>query len=372
MSFVANVLKVMIASPGDVQQERRIVTEELYQWNNANAVARRLVLQPVKWETHSAPDTGAPAQTLINADLVDDSDILVGIFGNRIGSPTEKHPSGTVEEIKTHVAAGKRAMVYFSRVPVDPTTVDYEQLKAVQAFQEECKTFGMYSEYKSYDDFRSTFSHHLDITLNKPEFAWLSRNLDNALETAVAPPLSDDAKRLLVAAAHDRSGSVMASSSGPGLHLQVNDEVLTDYSPRSGAHWKRILADLEGRGFLQGNGNGMYDLTDEGFAEADAIEHEESQEKARNAVSPEAAELLRAGSEQGMITVLRGGERDFIQAGKRTFPEVYTPRDMALWDAALNELSARGFIERKSKAMHQFTKQGYAHLDSLRPDTTKV
>jgi hypothetical protein len=55
MGFQANVLKVMIASPSDVADEREIVTNVLYQWNNANAVTRELVLQPVKWETHSSP-----------------------------------------------------------------------------------------------------------------------------------------------------------------------------------------------------------------------------------------------------------------------------------------------------------------------------
>src|SRR6267142_6558601 len=55
MGFQANVLKVMIASPGDVTAEREIITEELYRWNNANAVLRELILQHVKWETHSSP-----------------------------------------------------------------------------------------------------------------------------------------------------------------------------------------------------------------------------------------------------------------------------------------------------------------------------
>jgi hypothetical protein len=41
MGFQANVLKVMIASPGDVATERDLVTQELYRWNNANAVAPR-------------------------------------------------------------------------------------------------------------------------------------------------------------------------------------------------------------------------------------------------------------------------------------------------------------------------------------------
>lgn len=46
MGFQANVLKVMIASPGDVAIERELVTQELYRWNNANAVSRKLMLQP--------------------------------------------------------------------------------------------------------------------------------------------------------------------------------------------------------------------------------------------------------------------------------------------------------------------------------------
>ena len=64
MAFQANVLKVMIASPGDVAVERNIITEELYRWNNANAVLRALMLQPVKWETHSSPQMGAHPQKI--------------------------------------------------------------------------------------------------------------------------------------------------------------------------------------------------------------------------------------------------------------------------------------------------------------------
>jgi hypothetical protein len=365
MSFPANVLMVMIASPGDVQDERRIVTEELYRWNNANAVARRLVLQPVKWETHSAPETGAPAQNLINENLLHDADILVGVFGNRIGTPTEKHPSGTVEEIKTHITARKQAMIYFSRVPVDITTVDFEQRKAVEAFQEECKKLGMYSEYKSYDDFRSDFKHHLDIALNKPEYVWLSRNLNNALEAAVAPPLSDDAKRLLVAAAQDQNGSVLTSLDMEGFHVQVNDEELTDDNPRSAARWKRLISDLENRGLLENNGNDIYELTDEGFAEADAIEHAQTEEKAKDALSTQARRILEFAND-GKIRVLKSGSFETIYAGTQQLPETHTPRDVANYFGALKELSGRGFIQMESPALYKVTRDGFDYVDSLR------
>lgn len=96
MPFQANVLRVMIASPGDVDLERTIVTQELHGWNDVNASTRQLVLLPVKWETHSTPEYGAHPQTIINRQLLEDADILIAIFGTRIGTPTVEHVSGTV------------------------------------------------------------------------------------------------------------------------------------------------------------------------------------------------------------------------------------------------------------------------------------
>jgi hypothetical protein len=70
-------------------------------------------------------DTQHPAarrssSKIINRQLLDEADIVVGIFGTRVGTRTEKYVSGTVEEIKRHVAAGKTAKVYFSDIPVSP------------------------------------------------------------------------------------------------------------------------------------------------------------------------------------------------------------------------------------------------------------
>jgi hypothetical protein len=172
MGFQANVLKVMIASPGDVTAERSIVTEELYRWNNANAVSRELILQPVKWETHSSPQLGAHPQTILNERLLLDADIVVGIFGTRIGTATTEFISGSVEEIKRHVSAGKLAMLYFSHVPVDPNSIDQKQWAALQAFKEECKAGGLYAEYASHEELRTEFGHHLTIELNRPQYLW--------------------------------------------------------------------------------------------------------------------------------------------------------------------------------------------------------
>jgi hypothetical protein len=267
MGFQANVLKVMIASPGDVAVERSIVTEELYRWNNANAVSRELILQPVKWETHSSPQMGAHPQNILNERLLIDADIVVGIFGTRIGTATIDFISGSVEEIKRHVAAGKLAMLYFSHVPVDPNSIDQKQWAALQAFKEECKTGGLYAEYASHEELRTEFGHHLTIELNRPKYLWLTK--PDATVEPHDPDLNDDEKRLLTAAASDRNGQVLTSTDMGGFYVKANDENFVEDSPRSAALWKRVLKRLDELGYLDQASEEIYELTEEGFARAD-------------------------------------------------------------------------------------------------------
>jgi hypothetical protein len=267
MGFQANVLKVMIASPGDVAAERVIITEELYRWNNANAVTRELMLQPVKWETHSSPQMGAHPQTILNDRLLLDADIVVGIFGTRIGTATDEYISGSVEEIKKHVAAGKLAMLYFSHVPIDPNSIDQNQWTALQGFKEECKKGGLYAEYGSHEQLRADFGHHLTIELNKPKYVWLTR--PNAAVELLDPELAEDEKRLLLAIANDRNGQVLSTTDMGGYHVQTNDENFVEDAPRSAATWKRVLKSLSEFGYLNQVNEEIYELTEEGYARAD-------------------------------------------------------------------------------------------------------
>ena len=71
MSFEAKVYKILVASPGDVEEERTAIPQIISEWNNANAEANGVVLLPVKWETHSAPLMGQRPQGIINNQLID-------------------------------------------------------------------------------------------------------------------------------------------------------------------------------------------------------------------------------------------------------------------------------------------------------------
>lgn len=146
MSFSANVLRVMIVSPSDIPDARDAVEQAINEWNNANARNKQVVLIPWRWETSSVPVLGDHPQSLINAQGVDESDIVIALFGSRLGSPTPAAASGTAEEIQRAVDAGKPVHVYFSTAPL-PRDVDIEQLDGLRQFQEEIGKRGLLGEF---------------------------------------------------------------------------------------------------------------------------------------------------------------------------------------------------------------------------------
>src|SRR5580658_3645242 len=107
MPYDARVVKVMIASPGDVSAERQLARDVFYEWNSIHSEDRGLVLLPIGWETHSTPEMGDRPQAIINRQVLADCDLLVAMFWTRIGSPTGTSVSGTVEEIEEHRRLGK-------------------------------------------------------------------------------------------------------------------------------------------------------------------------------------------------------------------------------------------------------------------------
>jgi hypothetical protein len=173
MSFRANVLKIMIASAEEVSEERKIVTGAIYRWNDTNATMRRLVLLPIKWETQNTLPIGVSPQTVINRQILDEADIVIGIFGTPTGTPAKEDISGIVREIKKHVAAGKTAKVYFSEVRVSLRNADQSQYALVQKFREELDGSGLSESYESMQEFRENFEHHLALEMNQPRYRWL-------------------------------------------------------------------------------------------------------------------------------------------------------------------------------------------------------
>lgn len=183
MPFDAKIFKVLIASPGDVGDERNVIPEIINEWNTMNASISKVVLMPVKWETHSAPLLGDRPQAIINKQLVKDCDILVGVFWTRIGTNTGVAVSGTAEEIEQFVELEKPVMLYFSQSPIEPDKIDIGQFTTLKTFREKMRLQGLTESYHSIPDFRQKFSRQLTINVSNI----INSALDSKKKEADAP-----------------------------------------------------------------------------------------------------------------------------------------------------------------------------------------
>lgn len=152
MVYPAHVVHVLIASPSDVSEERRALRNALWEFNDEHTPSNQVVLLPRTWEQNSTPRLGAEPQTLLDAQIVDTSDVAVGIFWTRIGQLLPDGTPATVHELERFVDAGKPALLYFSNTPVVPSSLDTEQWAALQVFKERAKTWGIYREYSGVDE----------------------------------------------------------------------------------------------------------------------------------------------------------------------------------------------------------------------------
>lgn len=154
MGFEARVLNVLIASPGDAMSARDAVEGTVLSWNRDRARASRVVLLSLRWEVDAVPELGAGGQAIINRQLIDDADIVIGLFQSRLGKPTERHVSGTAEELQQSLDRGAKVHVYFSEMP-HSHDVDPEQLQLLNAFREDLKERGLLGSFRSLDDLKA-------------------------------------------------------------------------------------------------------------------------------------------------------------------------------------------------------------------------
>jgi hypothetical protein len=165
MAYDCRVYRVLIASPSDVHEEREAAVRVIQQWNDLYSYSRKVALLPLRWETHTAPDYGTRPQEIINRAIVDECDLLVGIFWTRVGSPTGLADSGTLEEIERVGKAGKPIMLYFSKVGVDPESIDLDQIAKLKMFKEKTYPKGLVESYKSPLEFRDKFAQQLELKI---------------------------------------------------------------------------------------------------------------------------------------------------------------------------------------------------------------
>lgn len=147
---IVKLIKIFIASPGDVLEQRDEIEKLIMDWNNEHTDTKNVVLMPMRWENNSTASyaVNTSGQAIINEQVVKSSDILIAIFGNRIGTRTENNKSGTVEEInvfyeKHHGGIG----IFFLNNPVPEELIN--ERKMVQKYKEYLSQnqLGLYETY---------------------------------------------------------------------------------------------------------------------------------------------------------------------------------------------------------------------------------
>lgn len=166
MSFTATVLRVLVASPSDVPEARDAVESAIHSWNSRHAATRSIVLLPWRWESSSVPLLGDHPQSIINEQGVDGADIVVALFGSRLGSPTREAVSGTVEEIERAVNSGKPVHLYFSKAPL-PHDLDTSQLDGLRQFKQEISERGLLGEFDDARQLESQIWAAIELDLAK-------------------------------------------------------------------------------------------------------------------------------------------------------------------------------------------------------------
>lgn len=161
MPVEAKVYRVLIASPGDVTEERDIVRNQIYRWNALHATDMRMMLMPIGWETDATPSLEERGQGVINRQLVSTCDLLIGIFWTRLGTPTPEAESGTVEEIERADNEGKRCIIYFSDREVSPSKTDQKQYKRLQKYKGTLQAKGLTDSYINSEEFKDKVFRHI-------------------------------------------------------------------------------------------------------------------------------------------------------------------------------------------------------------------
>jgi len=163
MPIETKLYRVLIASPSDVAEERVIVRKVIDRWNSNHALDSKIALLAMGWETHATPTLDKDGgQAVINRQIVDNCDLLIGIFWTRLGTPTSEAPSGTVEEINRAASQNKRCIVYFASSKRDkPIAFDEEQYERLQEYRQELQKSGLTSTYDSLASFEQQVYNHV-------------------------------------------------------------------------------------------------------------------------------------------------------------------------------------------------------------------
>ncbi len=209
---------VFLASPCDVGAERQYVRRFFDEYNRHTAHIWRARFEVVDCENYATIGIGRPQELITGQTLEkyrESLALVIGIMGQRFGSPTGKAESGTEEEfnwaMESHKASGFPEIKWFFRrvdtldgLSADPA----EAIKALEQWQkvlsfrkrmQDPKNPVFYAEYPSSAGFAEVFERDLNQWLADSARPWAAQLATHVATTggatALALPSEFDAER---------------------------------------------------------------------------------------------------------------------------------------------------------------------------------
>lgn len=265
--YNANVYQIMIGAPSDIIEEIQMACETINRWNALNSEQYKIVLLPLHWSINSYPSAGNRPQHFLNQQLVEKSDLLICIFGTRIGTPTGKDISGTVEEFKEHVKVGKNVMMFFKNTAENVSSLDPQQLQQLNEFKQSIKESVLWWDYQKAENFKDLLFSKLQLYINDN---WLSEKQlrDNVSKTIIDSLTNFDKERL--AKWSEGDGEVWISDTMDGRTILIGESEYEVSSGKEKAEWDDFFQRMRNIDFAQidrydNYGNPIYTLTKKGY-----------------------------------------------------------------------------------------------------------
>jgi hypothetical protein len=140
--------RVVVASPSDVFETRKFVFDAIHELDRTFEV-QNIAIRGLGWEEYATPGIAGEAQDVINKQILQEYDILIAIFGTKLGSPTKSNSSGTVAEIEHAIAKNDsdmglhRVQVYFCDKIESLSNTSIDELKRLDEYRKSLSERGV-------------------------------------------------------------------------------------------------------------------------------------------------------------------------------------------------------------------------------------
>ena len=161
------LFRVFVGAPSDVDEAHDVIRGQIEQWNRDHGPLAGARVELTNWRTHSHRAAGLRPQAILNKQVVDQCDIMVGIFNARFGSPTGVADSGTEEEIRRSIKRGKKVMVYFANLARPKRNKARGEFERIEKFKGKLGQNAIYHTYTDMPAFEEAFRQHLAGVMNE-------------------------------------------------------------------------------------------------------------------------------------------------------------------------------------------------------------